>query len=132
MKTVLFIMLALFVSVSAQTYGATTQKSDSAKKEILYFHNTRKCATCKAIEAETKKVLNENFSTEVNKGEIVFSEYNAEDKSNKEMVKELGVTGTSLIIVEGDKKTDLTSKGFMYAVKQPEKLRKAIIKALEE
>lgn len=132
MKTVLFFMLALFVTVSTQTYGAITQKSDSSKKEILYFHNTRRCVTCKAIEAETKKVLDEKFSNEVKSGEIVFSEYNAEDKTNKELVKELGVTGTALIVVVGDKKTDLTSKGFMYAVKQPEKLRKAIIKALEE
>lgn len=132
MKTVLFFMLALFVTVSTQTYGAITQKSDSSKKEIFYFHNTRRCVTCKAIEAETKKVLDEKFSNEVKSGEIVFSEYNAEDKTNKELVKELGVTGTALIVVVGDKKTDLTSKGFMYAVKQPEKLRKAIIKALEE
>lgn len=88
--------------------------------------------TCNAIEKVTKNTLENSFSEELKKGEIVFETYNAEEKANKKLCQELGVSGSALIVVKGEEKTDLTSKGFMYAVKQPEKLKMAITKALKE
>ncbi len=127
---VLFLISLSFFGV-VNAGNSVNAKVEKVKKEIYYFHNTRRCATCKAIETETKKVLADNFANEVEKGEIVFKDYNAEESANKALCKEMGVTGSALIVVNGDKKTDLTSKGFMYALKQPEKLHKAIIDALK-
>lgn len=132
MKAIVFTVLALFLAVTIQAKSVLANDIKEGQKEVLFFHNTRRCVTCDAIENETKKVLSENFSDEVKKGEIVLKIYDAEEKANRELVKELGVTGTALIVRDGDEIKNLSSKGFMYAVKQPEKLRKAIIKALEE
>ncbi len=127
--TLVLIAVSFFGIVNA---GNTNDvKIEKVKKEIYYFHNTRRCVTCKAIETETKKVLSENFAKEVENGEIVFKDFNAEESANKELVQKMGVSGSALIVVCGDKKTDLTSKGFMYALKQPEKLHSAIIDALK-
>jgi hypothetical protein len=136
MKTVKSILLSITVvlfvfAVSAETSVST--KTEGDKTEVYYFHNTRRCPTCMAIEKETKKVLKEQpYADAKENGDLVFKSYNAEDSANKKLVKKLGVTGSSLIIVKGDKTIDLTSKGFMYALKQPEKLQEAIREALND
>lgn len=128
----MFVMVTMLFVLVASAITLENPNVKSGKTEVYYFHNTRRCPTCMAIEKETKKVLDELFSDELKNGEIVFKSCNAEDKENKELVKKLGVTGSALIVVKDDKKTDLTSKGFMYALNQPEKLRKALIEVLQE
>lgn len=136
MKTVKSLILSLFVLVfvfagNVETFASS--KVEGEKTIVYYFHNTRRCPTCLAIEKETKKVLKENsYSEAMENGEIVFKSYNAENAANKNLVKELGVTGSALIVVKGEEKIDLTSKGFMYGLAQPEKLREALRKALGE
>lgn len=106
---------------------------DADKTEVYYFHNTRRCPTCKAIEKETRIILREQpFSDAKENGELIFKSYNVENASNKKLVKEMGVTGSSLIIVKDGEKTDLTSTGFMYALKQPEKFREALRDVLND
>jgi len=136
MKTVKSILLSLTVMVFVFVANAETSVSNKAegnKTEVYYFHNTRRCPTCLAIEKETKKVLEEQpYADAKENGELVFKSFNAEDSANKKLVKKMGVTGSALIIVKGDKTIDLTSKGFMYALKQPEKLQEALRQALND
>ena len=136
MKTLKSLFLMLFVlgfifSGNVESFASTKIEGETTK--VYYFHSTRRCPTCMAIEKETKKVLKEKpFSEELENGELVFKSYNAENAANKKLVEELGVTGSALIVVKGDEKTDLTSKGFMYGLAQPEKLRQALRDALGE
>lgn len=136
MKTVksLFLSFVLIVFVFAGNAEVSDYvKVKGEKTTVYYFHNTRRCPTCLAIEKETKKVLKEQpFSEAKENGDLVFKSYNAENAINKKLVKELGVTGSALIIVKGEEKIDLTSKGFMYGLKQPEKLREALRDALND
>uniref|UniRef100_UPI0032180F5E nitrophenyl compound nitroreductase subunit ArsF family protein n=1 Tax=uncultured Draconibacterium sp. TaxID=1573823 RepID=UPI0032180F5E len=136
MKTAKSILLTVFVMLFVFAASAETlqnNKTEGAKTEVYYFHNTRRCPTCLAIEKVTKEVLEEQpYASAKKNGELLFKSYNAEDSANKKLVKKMGVTGSALIVVKGDKKTDLTSKGFMYALKQPEKLQEALRKALND
>lgn len=136
MKITKSILLSLTIMVfvfAANAETSVNKKAEGDKTEVYYFHNTRRCATCNAIETETKKVLQEKqYADAIENGELEFKEFNAEDSANKKLVKKMGITGSSLIIVKGDKKIDLTSKGFMYALKQPEKLQDAVRKALND
>lgn len=136
MKTLKLLVLSLFVVFVACAGNSETKKKtivEDGKTIVYYFHNTRRCPTCEAIESETKKVLNEQHYVEAKeKGKLVFKSYNAEDSANKKLVEELGITGSSLIVLKGKEKIDLTSKGFMYALKQPEKLREALREALND
>lgn len=128
MKTLKSLFLIAFIMFFCFSGNANSFpiKEDTEKTTVYYFHNTRRCETCMAIEKETKKVLDESFLEKVENGDIIFKLYNAENAENKNLVKELKVTGTALIVVKGEDKFDLTSKGFMYALKQPEKLREAL------
>ncbi len=134
MKTVKSIIVALFVVVFVVAGNVkifASSKVEGEKIKVYYFHNTRRCPTCLAIEKEIKKVLKEQpYSDAKENGELIFKSYNAEDAQNKKLVKELGVTGSALIVVKGEEKIDLTSKGFMYGLKQPEKLREALRETL--
>ena len=52
----LIIMGTLFSN--AQTSKSATQSLSSTKVEAYYFHMSRRCVTCKAVEAEAKKIWN--------------------------------------------------------------------------
>jgi len=134
MKTVKSLVLFLFVVAFVFIGNAETPKStkvEGEKTKVYYFHSTRRCQTCMAIEKETKSVLKEQpYSDAKENGELVFKSYNIENAVNKKLVDELGVSGSSLLVIKGDEKIDLTSKAFMYALKQPEKLQQALRDAL--
>lgn len=136
MKTVKSLILFLFVVAFVFVGNAETSKSskvESEKTKVYYFHSTRRCATCMAIEKETKNVLKElPYSDAKKNGELVFKSYNIENAVNKKLVEELGVTGSALFVIKGEEKINLTSKAFMYALKQPEKLRQALRVALDD
>lgn len=116
MKKMKFILASLFIvvvlSVNAQT----------AKIQAYYFHNTARCVTCKAVEAEAKADLQNLYGNQV-----AFQSLNLEDDATKAVAKKLRVSGQTLLVVYGDKKVNLTNEGFMYARTNPEKL-KSIIK----
>lgn len=130
LKIYIFFILAIFFSGQTKPVEAVTSKTEKTK--VYYFHNTRRCPTCNAIEKVTKNTLENLFSNELKNGTIVFETYNAEEKVNKSLCKKLGVTGSALIVLKGEKKIDLSSKGFMYALKQPKKLEEALTTALKE
>lgn len=135
MKTLKSIILTVFVILfcfSGNLLAGNSVQKDGEKTTVYYFHNTRRCPTCMAIESVTIDVIQKEYSEALENGNIVFETYNAEEEANKELVKKLNVTGSALIVVTGDEKLDLTSKGFMYALKEPEKLKKALREALNQ
>ena len=116
----LIVLLGLGISCSAQTEEKAS-KSDLAvaeSVEVFYFHNTRRCATCMAVEAESKDIVEELY-----KDKVAFSTYNLEEKDGKEMAGELGVSGQTLLIVSGKTRINITNEGFINARSNPEKLK---------
>lgn len=122
----LFVVLALGVNASCtlQTKQdkstATIAKSDHV--EVYYFHFTRRCATCNAVEQVSKEALTELYGKEV-----TFTSYNLDEDDGKAKGNELGVSGQCLLIIAGENTINLTTEGFMNARSNPDKL-KAIIK----
>ncbi len=95
--------------------------SDSLAVKAYYFHFTRRCVTCQAVEKVAASTL-----TELSGGKIVLQSINLEETSDKALVQKLGVEGQSLLIVKGNQIVDLTSAGFMYAVASPDKFKERI------
>lgn len=102
------------------------------KIEVYYFHYSRRCATCEAVESETKKALEEYFKDEMEAGTITFLSVNIEEETNAPMVESMEVSGQSLLFVRGDKKKDLTNDAFMNARTKPEKYRKLVKRTVED
>ena len=96
------------------------QKSDAAVK-AYYFHASRRCATCEAVETVSKKTIAENY-----KGKVVFESINREKNKNNPLLKKYKISGQTLLVVKGDKVVNLTNDAFLNARTRPEKLERKL------
>lgn len=99
--------------------------------DVYYFHATRRCATCNAVEDQSKAALEKLYPQEMKSGTIAFHSVNFEEPEGEALGKKLNVPGQALLVVKGDQKTDLTSEGFMYARSAPEKLQNSLKKTID-
>ncbi|MCK5170102.1 MAG: hypothetical protein KAQ75_09490 [Bacteroidales bacterium] len=134
-KSFIFVLLTLplFLSCNAQSSENNKHQADVTTDviNVYYFHFTRRCATCNAVEEKTNEILNELYAGQVENKNIVFKSINLEDGDSKEIAEKLGVSGQALLFVKGDQKIDLTTDGFMNARSNPEKLKEKIKKTVD-
>ncbi len=139
MKTLLLNLTAfivLFTLLSCNSVNGTEEKNEGVtmraeKIEIYYFHFTRRCVTCNAVENVTKAALEEYFNEEMKNESIVFQSINLDESGSKEIAEKLEVSGQTLLIVSDDKKENLTTEAFMNAKNNPEKLKELIKSTIE-
>ena len=110
---------------SAEMLAMADEGNESAIK-AYYFHTSRRCVTCKTVEKVTAESLQELYGNK-----IQLQPVNLENKENEELAKSLEVGGQSLLFVKGSKKVDITTDGFMYAVREPQKLKAKIKETVE-
>ena len=72
--------------------------SDIEKLEIIHFHGTHQCYSCKTVGAYAEETVNTYFSDELKSGKITFQHINAELPENYELAKKYGVKSASLWI----------------------------------
>ena len=108
----------------AQTVG-------SSKVSVYYFHFTRRCATCMAVEDNALKSVEALYPNEVKTGEYTFTSLNLDENTTKKIADKLGVGGQSLMVVCGDKKIDITSAAWM-AAHDPDKMKVEIKSGIDK
>ncbi|WP_163708678.1 nitrophenyl compound nitroreductase subunit ArsF family protein [Mangrovibacterium lignilyticum] len=138
MKKTIVTLTILFIGhfwVSAQCCDKSTAKvekdsaccTDSVKAttdvKAYYFHATRRCETCQAVEEVSKEAIQEYYGNQVE-----FLSVNSDEDASETLIEKYKVSGQTLIIVKGNKIIDLTTDAFLNARTNPEKL-KAKIKA---
>ena len=139
MKTKL-LLLIICISTLSCTWTKSQKENTSQIKngvEVLYFHAKQCCATCMAIENNTKALLDESFSKEINDSLIVFR--SLEITENPEIARKHQVSFSSLIIVDiengKEAPVNLTDYAFSKARTSPDtfkdELRATILKMLE-
>ena len=128
MKTIqvlLFTVAALTMNLSCQAQTDNSEKKTKVSKtgevEVFYFHYTRRCVTCKAVEDVSKEAIAELYGETIS-----FTSYNLDDQEGKDKSKDLDISGQTLLIVSGDTKINITNEGFMYARSNPEKFKQII------
>ena len=136
MKKISIISVTLLLLLSVFTVDAvktqkTTIVTNAAKVEVYYFHFTRRCVTCQAVETETQKIIATLYPTQYKAGKITFKSINLDEKESKVMAEKCKAEGQSLLIISGNKRLDLTDTGFMYAKSNPEKLKTELKKAID-
>lgn len=128
---VLFSFLTVFLPLSANSSG-NTNTSTGKKVEVYYFHFTRRCMTCNNVEKISKEAVEKQYPEKVKSGEIFFKSINLDEKNGEALGAKLKVEGQTLLILSGDKRVDLTDKGFMYANNSPDKLKAEIKKVIDD
>jgi hypothetical protein len=140
MKQITLFSFALLLMLGNSGCNAQSDKTPgsnsavSTKVEVYYFHFTRRCATCLAVEENARKAVESLYGDKVKKGEYSFKGINLDDDSSKPIADKLGIGGQTLLVVCGNKKIDITDKGFMNATdleKMKEEIKKAIDLALK-
>jgi len=121
-------------SITFEAQNKKTQKvatTVSNKIEVYYFHYTRRCVTCNAVETVTKEAIAEMYPTQFKKGQIIFRSINLDEKKSEAIAKQCQAEGQQLLFMSKGKRIDLTDKGFMYAKSTPEKLKAEVKKTIE-
>ncbi|MFH0761144.1 MAG: nitrophenyl compound nitroreductase subunit ArsF family protein [Bacteroidota bacterium] len=134
MKKLGFLMLAAILTAAAwiaepaagYSRDLVSNVTQNDPTEVYYFHMTRRCMTCQTVEKVAEQSIKELYPDAVKKGNLTFKSVNIEEKDNKALVKKLKIGGQTLLIVNGKDRYDITDKGFMYAVNEPEKLKAEI------
>ena len=131
--SVFVLLVVSFFSVSsvAADKKAPASVSKQAKVEVYYFHFTRRCVTCQAVEAESQKAIAVLYAKEMKAGKIKFSAVNLDDKGSEDLAAKCKADGQALLVISGNKRIDLTEQGFMYAKSNPDKLKAALKKTID-
>ena len=130
--TVIIILLSYSSNDQSDKGVVSANQFQPDMVEVYYFHFIQRCATCQAIENETKKAIDELYSEALNEEKIAFLSLNLEEEDGKKMAEKLNISGQTLLIVKDGKQVNLTNDGFLYARTNPEKFREALRKAIGE
>ena len=132
LMSLFFSALLLFSFAQSEKVANVVQDKQMVKAAVYYFHMERRCMTCKTVEAQSKKALEQLYPEEMKKGTVTFQSVNIEEDSSEPLKEKYEISGQTLLVVKGDKKKDITSEGFMYAKSDPGKLKDEIEKAIQE
>jgi hypothetical protein len=130
--TLLSLIFIFTLQSETKLQAQETQKATTVDEviEVYYFHYTRRCVTCRIVERETENAINEFFPEMAKDGKIVYMPLNIEEDSNLKLAGDLGVSGQTLLVKNGNKKTDITNRAFM-SVRNTERLKQEVKTAIE-
>lgn len=129
----LLLLFALMVGLMScgkgdNTAGAKSPEPD--RVEVIYFHGKQRCATCLAIEDNTKEVLNGQFADELKEGRVVFRVVDISTSEGERLADRYEVTWSSLFVNKwkGGKETrnNMTEFAFGNARKNPDAFKKTL------
>ena len=86
------------------TPSPAAPESAVEKVEIIHFHGTHQCYSCKTVGQYAEETVNTYFAEELKSGKITFAHINAELPENQELASKYEVTGASLWIGVYDEK----------------------------
>lgn len=86
--------------------------------EVYYFHATRRCATCQAVESVTEEALKEYYGTDV-----AFTSINSDEEKDHPMIAQFEISGQTLLVIKGEEVINMTNDAFLNARLSPEKFK---------
>jgi hypothetical protein len=132
----LLVFMTLITGLFASNVFLISSSGSSAvapgkKVEVFYFHFSRRCTTCNNVEKVSKEAVETQYPAQVKTGEITFKSVNLDEKAGEAIGAKYKIEGQTLIVISGEKRVDLTDKGFLYANDSPAKLKAEIKKAVD-
>lgn len=131
LSTLLVLVLSSISCNGQVNKREAAQTVNSPKVAVYYFHFTRRCATCMAVEENARKAVEALHPNEVKAGEYSFTSLNLDEASTKGIADKLGVGGQTLLVVRGEKKVDITSAAWM-AAHDPDKMKKEVKSGIDK
>lgn len=112
---------------------ATEKQEQKEVVEVLYFHGSQRCPTCKAIEKESKELVEGKYAQQVKDGVLVFKSVDIAE--NETLADKYEVTWSSLIIVDYNQGQEtaenMTEFAFANARTAPDTFREKLSKQID-
>ena len=125
------------VACSGGKAGSSAESRQTKKDvvEVLYFHGAQRCATCVAIEKNTKELLDAAYVEPQNNGKLVFR--SVDIAKEEALAEKYEVSWSSLVLVDYDKSgkenaVNLTKFAFGNARKAPDKFKSGLSERITE
>lgn len=135
----LLMIFALVIGLMSCGNGKNTANAKSLEKdrvEVIYFHGKQRCATCMAIEKNTKELVNSMFANELKNGSVVFKTVDISTPEGEAVADKYEVTWSSLFVnkwKEGkETRNNMTDFGFTNARKNPEGFKKGLTEKIRQ
>lgn len=132
-------MLALCMGLTACQNGDAKKNELESQEdgvEVLYFHGKQRCATCVAIERETKAVVDGQFADAVESGALDMRVIDITKPENEAIADKYEITWSSLVVVKregGEEQAEnLTKFAFANARSKPEVFRSELAAKISE
>ncbi len=141
MKKAILLMtlcLSLFACGSGNSKRQESNDRDNTKDriEVLYFHGKQRCATCMAIEQQTKETLEGQFADELKNGSLIFRVIDISQSENEALADKYQVTWSSLLVCrwkEGKESSEnLTEFAFANARTAPDTFKAGLAARIRE
>ena len=100
---IVLVCLAVWLILAYGPSPATPPASDNSsgpadRVDVVYFHRTQRCYSCKYVEARTLYTLETYFEDELASGRVTFQVINVQDKENADIVEKYDASYLSLYI----------------------------------
>ena len=85
--------------------AATEAESQSDAQDgivVYYFHGTRRCNTCRTIEAYAKEAVEGKYGEQLEAGRLRWNVVNTDEPENEHFLEDFGLVSSSLVVVELD------------------------------
>jgi len=100
------VCLTLSLMVGCTASSATSPPSNGEpfsaypadKVEVVYFHRTQRCSTCRYAEDGIRYTVETYFADELASGKLTFEVVNVQDKENTAIVEKYGASYLTLFI----------------------------------
>ena len=141
MKKIVILMTLCLGLLACGNGNSKAQKGTDADNtkdriEVLYFHGKQRCATCMAIEQQTRETLEEQFADELKNGALVFRVIDISQPENEALADKYEVTWSSLFVCrwKAGRETpeSLTEFAFGNARKAPEAFKAGLADRIRE
>ena len=93
------VMNQVTITVSYQEQPNSNNSSGPADRvEVVYFHRTQRCYSCRYMEAAANYTVETYFADELASGKVTFQVINVEDEENAAIVQKYGASYLSLYV----------------------------------
>lgn len=132
-------ILALIIGLMSCGNGENAVSAKAPEKdrvEVIYFHGKQRCATCVAIENNTKELINSMFADELKKGTVVFKIVDISTPEGEAIADKYEVTWSSLYVNKWkdgrETRNDMTEFGFSNARKHPDGFKRGLAEIIHQ
>ena len=100
---IVLVCLAVWLVLAYGTSPATPPPSNNSsgpadRVEVVYFHRTQQCYSCRYAEEGTRDTLETYFEDELASGKVTFQSIDVQDEANADIVNKHGAYTSSLFI----------------------------------